>query len=85
MRHPSASRRDRLQSQVEVTPGQRERAESCHHQADAALGALVASGRGGVPLTELRFRCSQCDTDRIDFVVTSRDNPHVVRGGDQQG
>jgi hypothetical protein len=27
------------------------------------------------PLTELRFRCSQCATDRTDFVVTSRDNP----------
>jgi hypothetical protein len=26
-------------------------------------------------LTELRFRCSQCGTDRTDFVVTSRDNP----------
>jgi hypothetical protein len=34
----------------------------------------VESGRGDVPLTELRFRCSQCGTDRIDFVVTSRDN-----------
>ena len=33
------------------------------------------SGRGDVPLTELRFRCSQCGTDRTDFVVTSRDNP----------
>ena len=24
---------------------------------------------------ELRFRCSQCGTDRTGFVVTSRDNP----------
>jgi hypothetical protein len=28
-----------------------------------------------MPLTELRFRCSQCGTDRTDFVVASRDNP----------
>jgi hypothetical protein len=28
-----------------------------------------------MPLHELQFRCSQCGTDRIDFVVTSRDNP----------
>jgi hypothetical protein len=48
---------------------------SCRHQADADLQAIVESGRGGVPLTELRFRCSQCGTDRTDFAVTSRDNP----------
>jgi hypothetical protein len=28
-----------------------------------------------VPLVELRFRCSQCGTDRTNFVVISRDNP----------
>ena len=48
---------------------------SCRHQADADLDAIVESGRGDVALTELRFRCSQCGTDRTDFVVTSRDNP----------
>jgi hypothetical protein len=48
---------------------------SCRHQADADLQASVDGGRGDVPLTELRFRCSQCGTDRTDFVVTSRDNP----------
>jgi hypothetical protein len=36
---------------------------SCRHQADADLHALV-------PLNQLRFRCSQCGTDRTDFVVT---------------
>jgi hypothetical protein len=41
---------------------------SCRHQSHADL-------QGDVPLTELRFRCSQCGTDRTDFVVTSRDNP----------
>jgi transposase-like protein len=48
---------------------------SCRHQADADLRALVLSGRGDVPLMHLRFRCSNCGTDRTDFVVTSRDNP----------
>jgi hypothetical protein len=36
----------------------------------------LESGRGDVPPIQLRFRCSQCGTDRTDFVVTSRD---VVR------
>jgi len=48
---------------------------SCRHQAEADLQAIVESGRGDVPLTELQFRCSQCGTDRTDSVVTSRDNP----------
>jgi hypothetical protein len=48
---------------------------SCRHQADADLRALVLRGQGDVPLTELRFRCSNCGTARTDFVVTSRDNP----------
>jgi hypothetical protein len=48
---------------------------SCRHQADADLQKLIDTGRGDVPLTKLRFRCSQCRTDRADFVVTSRDNP----------
>jgi hypothetical protein len=46
---------------------------SCRHQAAADLQALVDVGRGHVPLTQLRFRCSQCHTGRTDFVVTSRD------------
>ena len=49
--------------------------KSCRHQADADLQALVDAGLGDVPLTKLRFRCSQCGTDRTDFAVTSRDNP----------
>jgi hypothetical protein len=48
---------------------------TCRRQADAHLAALVESGPGDVPLTELRFRCSQCRTDRTDFVVTSLDSP----------
>ena len=34
------------------------RGNSCRHQADADLRAIVLAGRGDVPLTELRFRCS---------------------------
>ena len=53
---------------------------SCRHQADADRYALVESGRGDVPLTELPFRCSQCGSDRTDFVVTSLDRfCHVSR------
>jgi hypothetical protein len=47
--------------------------KSCRHQADADLQAIIDGGRGDVPLTELRFRCSQCGTDNTNFVVTSRD------------
>ena len=47
----------------------------CQHQADMDLHALVGSGRGDVPLMHLWFRCSNCGSDRTDFVVTSRDNP----------
>jgi hypothetical protein len=51
---------------------------SCRHQADADLGALVEIGRGDVPLTELRFRCSQCRTNRTDFVVDLAGQPAAV-------
>ena len=44
-------------------------------QAEADLQALIDQGKGDVPLTKLRFRCSNCGSDRTDFVVTSRDNP----------
>jgi hypothetical protein len=47
----------------------------CQHQAEADLQKLIDAGRGDVPLTHLRFRCSNCGSDRTDFVVTSRDNP----------
>jgi hypothetical protein len=30
---------------------------SCRHQADADLHAIVESGRGDVPLTKLRYQC----------------------------
>ena len=42
----------------------------CQHQAEADLQALIDAGRGDVPLTRLKFRCSNCGSDRTDFVVT---------------
>jgi hypothetical protein len=41
--------------------------KSCRHRRDADLQALVDAGRGDVPLSHLRFRCSSL----TDFVVTS--------------
>jgi hypothetical protein len=43
----------------------------CQHQAEADLHRLVETGRGDVPLTALRFRCSNCHSDRTGWVVTS--------------
>ena len=40
-------------------------------QADADLQAIIKVGRGDVPLTELRFRCSNCGSRRTDWVVTA--------------
>jgi hypothetical protein len=42
------------------------------HRAAADLQKLVDTGHGDVPLTQLRFRCSNCGSRRADWVVTSR-------------
>ena len=47
----------------------------CQHQAHADLQALIDQGKGEVALSRLKFRCSNCGSDRTDFVVTFRDNP----------
>jgi hypothetical protein len=44
----------------------------CQHQAHADLQALIEQGRGDVPLTSLRFRCSTCGSDRTDWIITSK-------------
>jgi hypothetical protein len=41
----------------------------------ADLAALVAGGRGDVPLIELHWRCSNCRSRFVDFVVTSSRPP----------
>ena len=47
----------------------------CQHQAEADLQALIDAGEGRRAADPARFRCSNCGSDRTDFVVTSRDNP----------
>ena len=44
----------------------------CQHQAHADLQALIEQGRGEVPLTRLKFRCSNCGSDRTDWVIASK-------------
>jgi hypothetical protein len=46
--------------------------KACQHQVPADLPALVDTGRGDVPLTELRFRCTECGSRRTDHVVLAR-------------
>jgi hypothetical protein len=46
--------------------------KACRHSADADLDALVASGRGDVPLVRLRYRCSKLPWRH--FVVMSKDS-----------
>jgi len=41
-------------------------------QAAVDLQALIEAGKGDVPLTKLRYRCSSCRSARPDWVVTSR-------------
>ena len=51
--------------------------KACHHQAPADLQALVAGGRGDVPIKDLRFRCTRCRGRLTDFVVMARDAMRV--------
>ena len=44
--------------------------KSCRHQAQADMQKLIDAGRGDVPLTRLRFRCSNCRSSLTDFVCT---------------
>jgi hypothetical protein len=43
--------------------------KACRHARDADLGALIAGGRGDVPLIETRWRCGNCGSRLTDFVV----------------
>jgi len=42
------------------------------HHATANLQASVDSGRGDVPLKDLKFRCTKCDSRRTNAVVMAR-------------
>ena len=46
--------------------------KSCRHQAQANLQKMIDAGMGDVPLTQLRFRCSNCRSSLTDFVCTGR-------------
>jgi hypothetical protein len=41
-------------------------------QRDADLQALVDAGHGDTPLVQLRWRCSECHSARIDMVCMSK-------------
>jgi hypothetical protein len=47
--------------------------KACHHQAPADLQAIIDSGRGDVPMKDLRFRCTECGSRRTDSVVMALD------------
>lgn len=51
--------------------------KACRHVADADLKALIAAGRGDLPLKDLRFRCTSCRSGMTDFVVLSKDSAVV--------
>src|SRR5689334_21545950 len=44
--------------------------QACLHQHYADLQGLIDNGRGGVPIRQLRFRCSRCRSRLTDLVVT---------------
>lgn len=44
--------------------------QTCDHVADLDLPAVVASGRGDVPLIQLRLRCSACGGAKCGIVVS---------------
>jgi hypothetical protein len=46
--------------------------KACHHQAPADLQSIVDSGRGGVPLNDLKFRCTKCGSRLTDHVTMAK-------------
>ena len=46
--------------------------KSCRHPAEADMQKMIDAGVGDVPLTRLRFRCSNCRSSLTDFVCTAR-------------
>jgi hypothetical protein len=41
------------------------------------LETLISAGRGDVPLVHLRWRCSWCDSTRVNVVLVSKDSAVV--------
>jgi hypothetical protein len=50
---------------------------ACQRQRDADLQTLVDTGHGDVALVELRWRCGECGSSRIDMVCMSKDSAVV--------
>jgi hypothetical protein len=45
------------------------RAEIHRHAKDADLAALIAAGRGDVPLVQMKWRCGNCGSRLTEFIV----------------
>jgi hypothetical protein len=43
---------------------------ACQHAVEAAQPALITAGRGDVPMTELRFRCSAYGSRNTSVIVS---------------
>ena len=43
----------------------------CQHAVEADQPVLMAAGRGGVPVVDLRFRCGACSSRNTSIVVSS--------------
>jgi hypothetical protein len=43
--------------------------KSCRHAKDADLPALIADGRGDVPLVQMRWRYGNCGSRLTEFIV----------------
>jgi hypothetical protein len=52
--------------------------DDCGHTATADYAALIAGGRGDVPLCDLRWRCARCGGRNVNGVVSgARDAGYV--------
>ena len=43
--------------------------KACRHAKDADLAALIATGRGDVPLVEMKWRGGNCGSRLTEFIV----------------
>jgi hypothetical protein len=43
--------------------------KACQHAKDADLAALIADGRGDVPLVQMKWRCGNCGSRLTEFIV----------------
>jgi hypothetical protein len=43
--------------------------KACRHAKDADLAALITTGRGDVPLVQMKWRCGNCGSRLTEFIV----------------